>query len=105
MIYYVGCNTNSWFNHCCLVAGYDFERQRVLRTIPSSDFVPTTGFDGQRVYMKLKDQTALEQEVVHLLSIDYINIDCKLFKIFLFFIFYESQQLWNATKHVKDKLL
>ena len=35
-------------NRCCLIAGYDFERQRVLRTIPSSDFVPTTGFDGQR---------------------------------------------------------
>ncbi|KAL8593155.1 hypothetical protein ACOMHN_009810 [Nucella lapillus] len=43
--------------------GGDSERRRVFRSLPGGDFVPSTSFDGQRVYMKLKDSTDLEQEI------------------------------------------
>ncbi|OWF51090.1 chromosome transmission fidelity protein 18 homolog [Mizuhopecten yessoensis] len=40
---------------------YDFERKRVFRRIPSGDFVGTTGYEGQKVYMKIKDE--IEQDI------------------------------------------
>ncbi|XP_060063519.1 chromosome transmission fidelity protein 18 homolog [Ylistrum balloti] len=41
---------------------YDFERKRVFKRIPSGDFIGTTGYEGQRVYIKLKDETEQETE-------------------------------------------
>ncbi|XP_033750100.1 chromosome transmission fidelity protein 18 homolog [Pecten maximus] len=40
---------------------YDFERKRVFRRIPSGEFIGTTGYEGQRVYIKVKDE--IEQDI------------------------------------------
>jgi hypothetical protein len=43
---------------------YDFERRRIHKRIPSGDFISTTSSDGERFYVKLKDETTLSKEVI-----------------------------------------
>ncbi|KAL3877809.1 hypothetical protein ACJMK2_035456 [Sinanodonta woodiana] len=45
---------------------YDFERKRIHRRVPSGDFIAVTGYEGERVYMKLKDEATLEKEYISL---------------------------------------
>ncbi|KAK3609804.1 hypothetical protein CHS0354_029843 [Potamilus streckersoni] len=49
-----------------LAVDYNFERKRVHRRVPSGDFIAITGYEGERVYMKLKDETTLEKEYLSL---------------------------------------
>ncbi|XP_076449657.1 chromosome transmission fidelity protein 18 homolog [Babylonia areolata] len=41
----------------------DADRRRVFRSLPGGDFVPATSSDGQRVYLKLRDKSDVEQEI------------------------------------------
>lgn len=42
---------------------YDLEWPRVHKRIPSGDFMCTTNSDGERFYVKLKDEIAMTKEV------------------------------------------
>ncbi|WAQ96380.1 CTF18-like protein [Mya arenaria] len=45
-----------------LIDSYDYDRVRVLRRIPGSAYLATTGTDGSRVYMTVKDDLQYEQQ-------------------------------------------
>ena len=47
----------------CIFKDYDLERRRVHKRIPSGDFMFTTNSDGERFYVKLKDETEMTREV------------------------------------------
>lgn len=50
----------------CIIV-YDTDRPRILTRIPDSEFVAVTGEDGHRVYMVLKDDDDISNEVSSLL--------------------------------------
>ncbi|XP_056018073.1 chromosome transmission fidelity protein 18 homolog [Ostrea edulis] len=45
-----------------LTENYDYERPRIHKRIPSGDFISTTNSQGERFYVKLKDETTLSKE-------------------------------------------
>ncbi|XP_052817261.1 chromosome transmission fidelity protein 18 homolog [Mya arenaria] len=49
-----------------LIDSYDYDRVRVLRRIPGSAYLATTGTDGSRVYMTVKDDLQYEQQFTDL---------------------------------------
>ncbi|KAL4241036.1 hypothetical protein ACF0H5_001814 [Mactra antiquata] len=40
-----------------LIEDYDFERPRVFKRIPNTSYLPTTGTEGNRVYMEVRDDS------------------------------------------------
>lgn len=54
-------NVDKGSNQRNITQDYDFERKRVFRRIPSGDFIGTTGYEGERVYIKIKDE--IEQDI------------------------------------------
>nr|XP_022313340.1 chromosome transmission fidelity protein 18 homolog [Crassostrea virginica] len=66
-----------------LIDDYDLERRRVHKRIPSGDFMFTTNSDGERFYVKLKDETEMTREVENigkrkksgqLLSVSFVEL-------------------------------
>ena len=42
---------------------YDYERARVVKRIPGSAYIATTGSEGSRVYMTVMDDQQYDQQV------------------------------------------
>lgn len=65
---------------------YDYERPRIHKRIPSGDFISTTNSQGERFYVKLKDETTLSKEVDFIFVV--VEIIC-----FIFFYFLKTDML------------